>query len=101
MTSNLNKLSEKLEETEKFIQALKSLKKRVAPFILRRTKQEVLKDLPPKVIQDYECSMPPSQAMVHSFIDKVYPISQVIQGASTEKNNGEGGAKKTQGSQIL
>ena len=59
LTSNLNKLSEKLEETENFVQALKSLKKRVAPFILRRTKQEVLKDLPPKVIQDYECSMAP------------------------------------------
>jgi len=38
LTSNLNKLSEKLEETENFVQALKSLKKRVAPFILRRTK---------------------------------------------------------------
>lgn len=38
LTSNLNKLSEKLEETQNFINALKSLKKRIAPFILRRTK---------------------------------------------------------------
>lgn len=50
MTGNLKKLSEKLEETENFVQALKSLKKRIAPFILRRTKAEVLKDLPPKFI---------------------------------------------------
>jgi TATA-binding protein-associated factor len=57
LTSNLNKLSEKLEETQNFIQALKSLKKRIAPFILRRTKTEVLKDLPPKVIQDFDCEM--------------------------------------------
>ena len=55
LTGNLKKLSEKLEETENFLQALKSLKKRIAPFILRRTKAEVLKDLPPKFIQDFEC----------------------------------------------
>lgn len=28
---------------------------------MRRTKTEVLKDLPPKIIQDYECSMTPLQ----------------------------------------
>ena len=50
LTSNLSKLQEKPEETENFIKALKSLKKRIAPFTLRRTKSEVLKDLPPKVI---------------------------------------------------
>ena len=61
LTSNLSKLSEKPEETENFIKALKSLKKRIAPFILRRTKTEVLKDLPPKVIQDFECKMPEIQ----------------------------------------
>lgn len=94
LTSNLNKLSEKLEETEKFVQALKSLKKRVAPFILRRTKDQVLKDLPPKVIQDYECEMPPLQEQIHAFIENQYPISQVVQGS-------EGGAAKTGGSQIL
>ena len=57
MTANLKKLSENLEESQNYINALKSLKKRIAPFIMRRTKTEVLKDLPPKVIQDYECSM--------------------------------------------
>jgi TATA-binding protein-associated factor len=78
LTSNLNKLSEKLEETEKFIHALKSLKKRVAPFVLRRTKNEVLKDLPPKVIQDFECEMPRLQQEVHDFIERQYPISQMV-----------------------
>lgn len=38
LTSNIKKLSEKLEETQAFITALKSLKKRIQPFILRRTK---------------------------------------------------------------
>ena len=38
LTSNIKKLSEKLEDTQAFITALKSLKKRIQPFILRRTK---------------------------------------------------------------
>lgn len=75
LTANLSKLSEKLEETQSFVEALKSLKKRIAPFILRRTKTEVLKDLPPKVIQDFECEMTETQLHIHSYIDAVYPIS--------------------------
>ena len=50
-------MQEKLEDTQQFINALQSLKKRIAPFILRRTKEQVLKELPPKVIQDYTCKM--------------------------------------------
>ena len=59
LTGNIKKMQEKLEETQQFITALKSLKRRIAPFILRRTKEDVLKELPPKVIQDFECTMPP------------------------------------------
>ena len=61
LTANIKKMTENLEETESFINALKSLKRRIAPFILRRTKEQVLKELPPKVIQDYPCSMPTFQ----------------------------------------
>ena len=50
LSSNIKKLSEKLEDTQAFIDALKSLKKRIQPFILRRTKDQVLKELPPKII---------------------------------------------------
>lgn len=103
LTSNLNKLSEKLEETEKFIQALKSLKKRVAPFILRRTKEQVLKDLPPKVIQDFECQMPPVQREVHDFIENHYPISQLVtRSTADDPSNNDGQPKeKLAGSSIL
>lgn len=38
---------------EQGIIALEALHKQVLPFLLRRTKEEVLKDLPPKIIQDY------------------------------------------------
>ena len=74
LTTNLNRLSEKLEDTQNFIEALKSLKKRIAPFVLRRTKQEVLKDLPPKVIQDFDCEMAEAQRTIHEYIDRTYPI---------------------------
>ncbi len=33
----------------------------VLPFVLRRMKEEVLQDLPPKVVQDYICTMTPLQ----------------------------------------
>ena len=88
LTANLNKLCEKLEDTQKFINALKSLKKRVAPFILRRMKTEVLKDLPPKVIQDYLSSMSQVQKDVHDFIENNHPYSAA-------------GQSKSMGSKIL
>jgi TATA-binding protein-associated factor len=39
LTANIKKMSEKLEDTQSFIEALRSLKRRIAPFILRRTKE--------------------------------------------------------------
>lgn len=42
---------------EQGIIALEALHKQVLPFLLRRTKEEVLNDLPPKIIQDYYCEM--------------------------------------------
>lgn len=75
MTTNIKKLSEKLEETQNFVSALNSLKNRIKPFIMRRTKEEVLKDLPPKIIQDYACEMSDLQQEIYSKILEVhYPI---------------------------
>jgi len=36
---------------------LKELHQKITPFILRREKIDVLKELPQKIIQDYYCSM--------------------------------------------
>jgi TATA-binding protein-associated factor len=79
LTANIKKMSENLEETESFINALKSLKRRIAPFILRRTKEQVLKELPPKVIQDYPCSMPTFQSKIHEEVDKKFPFASNVQ----------------------
>ena len=65
LSGNIKRMQEKLEDTQQFIEALKSLKRRIAPFILRRTKEDVLKELPPKVIQDYDCVMPETQQQCH------------------------------------
>eukprot|EP01127_Copromyxa_protea_P005411 TRINITY_DN15340_c0_g1_i1.p1 TRINITY_DN15340_c0_g1~~TRINITY_DN15340_c0_g1_i1.p1 ORF type:complete len:1800 (+),score=296.36 TRINITY_DN15340_c0_g1_i1:48-5447(+) len=37
--------------------AMEALHRQVLPFILRRLKEDVLHDLPPKIIQDYHCEM--------------------------------------------
>lgn len=47
---------------------LEALHLKVMPFILRRLKSEVLKELPEKIIQDYYCQMTvEQQALYRSF----------------------------------
>lgn len=45
------------KEQEAGALALESLHKQVLPFMLRRLKEDVLSDLPPKIIQDYYCDL--------------------------------------------
>ena len=40
---------------------MESLHKHILPFLLRRMKEDVLQDLPPKIIQDYHCELSPLQ----------------------------------------
>ncbi len=48
-------------ENEAGTLALEALHRQVLPFLLRRVKEDVLGDLPPKVIQDYYCDLSPLQ----------------------------------------
>ena len=43
---------------------MESLHRQVLPFILRRLKEDVLQDLPPKIIQDYYCDLSPLQVTI-------------------------------------
>jgi TATA-binding protein-associated factor len=49
---------------EKGVLALEALHRQVLPFVLRRMKNDVLQDLPPKLIQDYYCELSPLQVIL-------------------------------------
>ena len=42
---------------------MEALHRQVLPFLLRRMKEDVLQDLPPKIIQDYYCDLSPLQVL--------------------------------------
>ncbi|CAJ1978258.1 unnamed protein product [Sphenostylis stenocarpa] len=49
------------KDAEAGVLAMEALHKQVMPFLLRRTKDEVLSDLPEKIIQDRYCDLSPVQ----------------------------------------
>jgi TATA-binding protein-associated factor len=50
--------------------ALEALHKQVLPFLLRRMKEDVLHDLPPKIIQDYYCDLSDLQTKLYENFSK-------------------------------
>ena len=44
--------------------------KQVLPFLLRRLKEDVLNDLPPKIIQDYYCDLSEMQKFLYDDFSK-------------------------------
>lgn len=83
------------KEQEKGALALESLHKQVLPFMLRRLKEDVLSDLPPKIIQDYYCELSNLQKQLYKdFIKKQKStIAKDIQserGAEGGETDGEG-----------
>jgi len=60
--SRFSKSSSKEQEAGAL--AIEALHKQVLPFLLRRLKEEVLDDLPPKILQNYYCDLSDLQKML-------------------------------------
>ena len=74
--------------------ALEALHKQVLPFLLRRLKEDVLSDLPPKIIQDYYCELSDVQKyMYDDFSQSSAHLSaeDVVRSSSSEKSESKGG----------
>lgn len=52
-------------DQEAGVLAMEALHRQVLPFLLRRMKEDVLQDLPPKIIQDYYCNLSPLQVQLY------------------------------------
>jgi len=61
--------------------ALEHLRRKVEPFMLRRTKNEVLKDLPPKVEQTRECVLSDAQNVLYQqvLVDVRGTVNQAVE----------------------
>lgn len=62
--------------------ALSTLHRQVLPFILRRMKGDVLKDLPPKIIQDVTCELTPKQLELYQAFRKSAAWNTILRLAS-------------------
>ncbi|KAG9093633.1 TATA-binding protein-associated factor mot1 [Ceratobasidium sp. UAMH 11750] len=65
--------------------ALEALHKQVLPFLLRRLKEQVLNDLPPKIIQDHYCELSDMQKHLYDAFAQSQAGS-AAQGAVTSKS---------------
>jgi len=69
---------------------MESLHRQVLPFILRRMKEDVLKDLPPKIIQDVFCDLSPMQVKLYEDFAKSSAKDEVVNETSaTGKTSGK------------
>ncbi|CAG9763742.1 unnamed protein product [Ceutorhynchus assimilis] len=58
------------KDQEAGVLAMESLHRQVLPFLLRRMKEDVLDDLPPKITQDYYCELSPLQEKLYEDFSK-------------------------------
>ncbi|WWC63144.1 uncharacterized protein I303_105744 [Kwoniella dejecticola CBS 10117] len=72
------------KEREAAASALEALHKQVLPFLLRRLKEDVLNDLPPKIIQDYYCELSPVQKHLYDEFSKSQAAQEAGEEVSTE-----------------
>ncbi|XP_070579939.1 TATA-binding protein-associated factor 172-like [Ptychodera flava] len=82
------------KEQEAGALAMESLHRQVLPFLLRRLKEDVLDDLPPKIIQDYYCELSPLQVQLYEDFSKSRARKGVEQTISMGNDREEDTSKK-------
>ncbi|KAI8150160.1 hypothetical protein BJV82DRAFT_586077 [Fennellomyces sp. T-0311] len=92
------------KEQEAGALALEALHKQVLPFLLRRLKEDVLHDLPPKIIQDYYSDLSDLQKKLYEEFAKSqtkHSVEQDLEEESTAVVKKEGGKSATHIFQAL
>lgn len=79
--------------------AMESLHRQVLPFLLRRVKEDVLTDLPPKITQDLLCELSPLQERLYEDFSKTHLNSNIRE--CLENIETEGVSKNTHVFQAL
>lgn len=87
------------KEQEAGALALESLHKQVLPFMLRRLKEDVLSDLPPKIIQDYYCELSDLQKTLYK--DFAHKQKNAVQEEMGHRLEGGGSESNTHVFQAL
>ncbi|KAI8979025.1 hypothetical protein BDB01DRAFT_852241 [Pilobolus umbonatus] len=89
------------KEQEAGALALEALHKQVLPFLLRRLKEDVLHDLPPKIIQDYYCELSDLQKSLYDEFSKSQVKTSVEQDLGRSENTSKGATHIFQALQYL
>jgi len=86
----------KMDLNDEQTKDLKVLHQKVLPFIMRRLKNQVLKDLPEKIIQDYYCELTDVQKKVYrQFEESDFQANQgVLEQADNSKDKDPADQKK-------
>ncbi|KAI8830148.1 hypothetical protein BC829DRAFT_426554 [Chytridium lagenaria] len=87
-------------EQEKGALALEALHKQVLPFLLRRMKEDVLDDLPPKIIQDYYVELSDVQKALYEDFGKSQ-AGTVVKEDMSSLSKGDPSGKQVQGTHVF
>ncbi|XP_076242888.1 histone acetyltransferase 1 [Calliopsis andreniformis] len=79
------------KEQEAGALAMEALHRQVLPFLLRRNKEDVLQDLPPKITQDYYCDLSPLQRTLYEDFRTRHSATLLSASCTSSSNDPQGG----------